>query len=103
MKRNFCIISDGSCDLPAAIVKEKKIDIVHFLISFDGNQYKKEGVEIELDEFYQRMVDDPGTYPMTAAPSPQDFYTLFEQRAREGSDILCICISTKLSSSMQSA
>ena len=103
MKKNFRVISDGSCDLPDDMVKEKEIDIVHFLISFDGSQYKKEGVEIELDEFYQRMVDEPKTYPMTAAPSPQDFYTLFERRAKEGSDILCICISTKLSSSLQSA
>lgn len=103
MKKHFCIISDGSCDLPNDVVKEKDIDIVHFLVSFDGNQYKKEGVEIRLDEFYQRMVDDPRTYPMTAAPSPLDFYTLFEKRAKEGMDILCICISTKLSSSLQSA
>ena len=103
MKKNFCVISDGSCDLPEDIVKKRAIDIVHFLVSFDGNQYKKEGVEIDLSEFYQRMVDEPNTYPMTAAPSPQDFYTLFERRAKEGSDILCICISTKLSSSLQSA
>lgn len=103
MKKNFCVISDGSCDLPDDIVKEKEIDIVHFLVSFDGIQYKKEGVEMDLSEFYQRMVDDSKTYPMTAAPSPQDFYTLFERRAKEGSDILCICISSKLSSSLQSA
>lgn len=103
MKKNFCIISDGSCDLPNDIIKEKEIGIVHFLVSFDGKQYKREGVEIELEEFYQRMVDEPKTYPTTAAPSPHDFYTLFEQRAKKGDDILCICISTKLSSSLQSA
>lgn len=103
MKNNFCVISDGSCDLPDDIIKEKEIDIVHFLVSFDGKQYKKEGIEIELNEFYQHMIDEPKTYPMTAAPSPQDFYTLFERRAKEGLDILCICISTKLSSSLQSA
>lgn len=103
MERKFCIISDGSCDLPEAILKEKEIDVVHFPVSFDGKEYKKEGVEIELVEFYQRMVDEPKTYPMTAAPSPQDFYESFEKRAKEGFDILCICISTKLSSSLQSA
>lgn len=103
MKKNFCIISDGSCDLPDDIIKEREIDIVHFLVSFDGKQYKKEGIELNLNEFYQRMVDDPKTYPMTAAPSPQDFYALFERRAKEGLNILCICISTKLSSSLQSA
>lgn len=103
MERKFCVISDGSCDLPETVTKEKEIDVVHFPVSFDGKEYKKEGVDIELDEFYQRMVDEPKTYPMTAAPSPQDFYECFEKRAKEGTDILCICISTKLSSSLQSA
>lgn len=103
MEKKFCVISDGSCDLTDDTVKKMDLDIVHFLVSFDGSQYKKEGVEMDLNEFYQRMADDPKTYPMTAAPSPQDFYTLFERRAKEGSDILCICISTKLSSSLQSA
>ena len=49
------------------------------------------------------MVDEPGTYPMTAAPSPDDFCQYFEKYAAAGEDVLCICISTKLSSSLQSA
>lgn len=103
MERKYCIVSDGSCDLPDSITIEKEIDVVHFPVSFDGKEYKKEGIELDLDTFYQRMVDEPKTYPMTAAPSPQDFYDVFEKHAQEGSDILCICISTKLSSSLQSA
>lgn len=103
MEKKFCIISDGSCDLPAAIATEKEVDVVHFPVSFDGKEYLKEGIELDLDTFYQRMTDEPKTYPMTAAPSPQDFYYSFEKHAKEGSDILCICISTKLSSSLQSA
>ena len=65
--------------------------------------YKREGVEIELKDFYQKMVDEPGHFPKTAAPSPEDFYQAFADCARMGRPILCICISTKLSSSMQSA
>ena len=103
MNPQFSIVSDGSCDLPEQVVKEKDISIVHFLVSFDGNEYKKEGVEIKLKDFYQQMVDDPKTYPKTAAPSPEDFYHAFQSRAEKGQDIICICISTKLSSSVQSA
>ena len=61
MNPQFSIVSDGSCDLPEQVVKEKDISIVHFLVSFDGNEYKKEGVEIKLKDFYQQMVDDPKT------------------------------------------
>lgn len=103
MKCEFCVVSDGSCDLPETMIKENQINIVHFLVSFDGDVYKKEGVEIPLDELYQTMVDNPKKYLKTAVPSPEDFYQVFEPRAREGQDIICVCISTKLSSSVQSA
>ena len=79
------------------------MDTVRFLVSFDGEHYKKEGLEVPLEDFYQKMVDEPGTYPMTAAPSPDDFCQYFEKYAAAGEDVLCICISTKLSSSLQSA
>ena len=36
MEKYFTIVSDGSCDLPEEIVKEKEIGEVHFLVSFDG-------------------------------------------------------------------
>ena len=103
MTSGFSIVSDGSCDLPEEIVEEKDIGIVHFMVSFDGKDYQKEGLEISLQEFYQRMTDHPGTYPMSACPSPEDFYEQFKVRAERGQDILCICISTKLSASVQSA
>lgn len=103
MKPEFCIVSDGSCDIPGAVAVEHNIGIVHFLVSFNGSDYKKEGVELELPELYRQMVEHPAVYPKTAAPSPEDFYTVFQQKAREGRDILCVCISSKLSSSVQSA
>lgn len=103
MNSGFCIVSDGSCDFPERIALEHDINVVHFLVSFDGADYKKEGVELSLADLYQHMVDDPKTFPKTAAPSPEDFYVVFEKLAKQQKDILCICISTKLSSSLQSA
>ena len=103
MEKYFTIVSDGSCDLPEEIVKEKESGEVHFLASFDGKEYKKEGVEIRLEDFYGKMVAESNVFPLTAAPSPNDYYEVFKEKAKEGKYILCICISTKLSSSMQSA
>lgn len=103
MSGRFCIVSDGSCDIPSEIALKHEIDIVHFLVSFDGIDYRKEGVEISLSDFYQRMADDSKTFPKTAAPSPEDFYRVFEKYARRDEKLLCICISSKLSSSLQSA
>ena len=99
----FSVISDGACDLPETIIQQKDIGLVHFYVTFDQKEYQKEGVEIKLDVFYQRMVDEPKVYPGTAAPSPEDFYQVFAERAKRGLDIVCVCISSKLSSSVQSA
>lgn len=103
VEKQFCIVSDGSCDLPEAVIREKEISVVHFLVSFDGIDYRKEGVDISLKDFYQQMVDDPKTYPKSAAPSPEDFYHAFVEHGKLGQDILCVCISTKLSAAFQSA
>ena len=103
MEFRFNIVSDGSCDLPEQMTEENQIRVVHFLVSFDGETYQKEGLELKLDDFYQQMVDHPQRFPMTAAPSPEDYYQVFLDSARKGQDILCICISGKLSSSIQSA
>lgn len=103
MEAGFGIVSDGSCDLPEQVVRERGLEIVHFSVAFEGEEYRKEGVEVSLDEFYQRMVDEPKRYPKTAAPSPEDFLEAFRRCAEKGLDVVCVCISTKLSSSVQSA
>lgn len=91
MNPEFCIVSDGSCDIPEALAKENDIDIVHFLVSFNGSDYQKEGVELELPEFYQQMVSYPDVYPKTAAPSPEDFYAVFKKEQRKDR-ISCVSV-----------
>lgn len=100
---SFQIISDSSCDLPQDIINSKQIHVVPFYLSFDGENYKKEGVEIEVREFYQNMVDQPGVYPKTSMPSTQDYIDVFELYAKQGIPMICICISTKFSGSYNSA
>lgn len=103
VKQKFCVVSDGSCDVPEKTALEYGVDVVHFLVSFDGVDYKREGVELSLPELYRRMVEERDVFPKTAAPPPEDFYEVFEKHAGRGEDILCVCISTKLSGSLQSA
>lgn len=99
----YQIISDGSCDLPQEVTKEKQIEVVPFYVSFDEENYKKEMVEIGVRDFYQQMVDHAGVYPKTSCPSPQDFYDAFEKYVKENIPVICICITVKFSGSYQSA
>lgn len=103
MREEFHIISDGSCDLPPELAREKNITIVPFYVSFDDEQYFKENVEIGIRDFYQQMVDQKGVYPKSSMPSIRDYEEAFLPYAETGVPVICICITTKFSGSMQSA
>lgn len=103
MSEMFHIISDGSCDLPVDLTEEKNITVVPFYVSFDDEHYEKENVEIGIRDFYQKMVDNPKVFPKSSMPSVQDYVDAFTPFAKEGKPVICICITTKFSGSMQSA
>lgn len=100
---NYAIISDSSCDLSKELTGEKGITVVPFYVSFDGERYEREGTEIAVRAFYEKMVNSPGVYPKSSMPSVQDYMDVFEPLAQEGTPVICICITTKFSGSMQSA
>ncbi len=103
MKESFHIVSDGSCDLPPDLAQKKNITVVPFYVSFDDGHYLKENIEIGIRDFYQQMVDQKGVYPKSSMPSIQDYEDAFLPFAKEGIPVICICITTKFSGSMQSA
>ena len=72
-------------------------------MSFDDEHYFKENVEIGIRDFYQMMVDKKGVYPKSSMPSIQDYEEAFLPFAKTAMPVICICITTKFSGSMQSA
>ncbi len=103
MSETFHIISDGSCDLPPELAREKNITIVPFYVSFDDEHYLKENIDITVRDFYQQMVDKKGVFPKSSMPSVSDYEEAFLPFAKAGMPVICICITTKFSGSMQSA
>lgn len=99
----YQIITDGSCDLDSETVQKAGIKVVPFYVTFDGQNYKKEIEEIGIRTFYKEMVDNPKVFPMSSLPSVQDYAEVFEPLAKEGTDIICLCITTKFSGSYNSA
>ena len=89
--------------MPVALTEEKNITVVPFYVSFDDEHYLKENVEIGIREFYQKMVDKKGVYPKSSLPSSQDYVDVFLPYAESCTPVICICITTKFSGSMQSA
>lgn len=103
MGEAFQIFSDGSCDLPPQLVKEKQITVVPFYVSFDGQLYQKEIEEIGIRDFYKKMVEEPRIFPKSSMPTTQDYLDAFLPAVKRGTPVICICITTKFSGSMQSA
>lgn len=99
----YQIITDGSCDLSPELSKAKNLKVVPFYVSFDGMKYEKEIEEVDVREFYQKMVDTPDVFPKTSLPSVEDYVNVFTPFIQEGTDIICICITTKFSGSYNSA
>lgn len=100
---DYRIVTDGSCDLPPELCREKDIEVVPFYVSFDSENYRKEIVEMPIRKFYEQMVADPDTFPKSSMPSVQDYADVFTPIVQEGKAVICICITTKFSGSYQSA
>ena len=100
---NFGIVSDSSCDLPESYVQTEQVEIVSFYLSFDGEESYREGKQISIPEFYQRMAENPDCFPKTSMPSIQDYVGAFLSFVKKGLPVLCICLSRKLSGSLQAA
>ncbi len=56
---DYKIVTDGSCDLPPELCREKGVDVVPFYVSFDSENYMREITDMPIRKFYEQMVADP--------------------------------------------
>jgi DegV family protein with EDD domain len=99
----YRIISDSACDLSQAYVEKHDISIVPLSVSFDGENYYQDRIDITRNECYQKMVDNPDLYPKTSLPSVDLYYTTFEEYVKQDIPVVCLTISVLLSGSYNSA
>jgi DegV family protein with EDD domain len=99
---DFQIISDSACDLTDEAILNN-IVLVPFQIVFDDEHSYKENIDLNVREFYQYMVEHPNVFPKTALPSVQDYLDVFSVYAEKSVPMVCVCISSKISGSYNSA
>lgn len=99
----YQVISDSSCDLEADLKEKYNIEVVPFFVSFEEEKYYKEIEEIAIRDVYDKMVSNPKKYPKTALPSVQNYVDAFMPHIRAGRGVICVCITTSLSGSYNSA
>ncbi|MBQ8266803.1 MAG: DegV family protein [Clostridia bacterium] len=75
--------------------------LVPLTLNIDDVEYKS-GIDITTDEFYEKLLTAK-EFPRTSQPSPQEFLEVFEQAKESGDEVICLCLSSQLSGTYQSA
>ena len=99
LKSMYKIISDSACDLSQNYTQEHDITIVPLSVSFYGENYYRDGIDITRNECYEKMVTNPSVYPKTSLPSVDSYYTTFKQFTDQGLPVVCFTITLIFSGS----
>jgi DegV family protein with EDD domain len=96
------IVTDGTCDLPEAMVTELGIEVVPLYVNF-GHESYLDGVELSREAFYARL---PGANPppTTAMAGPHRFLHAYQQLSAAGAtEIVSIHVAQSLSGVLETA
>lgn len=70
-------------------------------VNMCGKDYLS-GVTLDSDTFYTLLTGSK-EFPKTAQPSPQNYVEFFEEIKNNGDELICLCLSSELSGTYQSA
>lgn len=102
MPNRIALITDSTCDIPAAWVRQYDITIIPMTIIWGNDQYL-DGVDLTAEAFYERLLIDIN-HPTTSQPAPSLFLTAYHQAIEKGAEeIIVFTISSAMSGTMESA
>ncbi len=95
--RNYVIVTDSSCDLPADIAKELELEVVPLKVILNGKEYRNYLDERELPvmDFYEQL--SKGAMATTSAINTEEAYAAMESILKKGMDVIYIAFSSGLS------
>lgn len=92
-------ITDSGSDIIAP--HDSRLNVLPLTIRFNDDEYK-DGVTLTHHEFYEKLIESD-TLPQTSQVTPFIFEEAIKQARADGSEVLIITISSKLSGTYQSA
>lgn len=95
------IITDSTADLPNPLIEKHDIEVLPLIVNFGSESYR-DGVDIKLPEFLEKM-NNSGDFPTTSQVNPQTFYDCYKGYLEAGFKIVSLHISSKMSGTYQSA
>lgn len=95
------IVTDSTATIPADLCQQYDIHVLPQVLIW-GEETLLDGVDIQPDEFYQRLEKDP-VHPKTSQVTPAAFKQIYSQLLESEREILAILVSRKLSGTIESA
>ncbi len=95
------IVTDSTADLPLDAAHDLGISVVPLSVVF-GDEVFREGVDINHDLFYEKLIRGR-VHPTTSAPSVGDFLEVYEPLLKETNEIVSLHLSSKLSATYGNA
>lgn len=95
------ITADSTCDLPKELIEKYNITIIPLSILLGENSYG-DGIDVFPEDIYN-YVEKTGELPKTAAVTPAQYYSVFEEYAAQDKAVVHIALSSAISSSYQNA
>ena len=90
----YVILTDSSCDLPAAVAAEYGIEVIQLAVTVEGEMPTPNN-EIDIAEFYAKLRAKKGA--KTSAANIEAFTSAFERHLSKGTDVLYLGFSSGLS------
>ena len=100
---DFAIMTDSCCDLTAEMAAELSVEVLPLRLELKGREYRNflDGRDIGFQAFYGQVRE--GEIPVTSAVNVGEFEAAMRPVLEGGRDILCLCFSSALSTTYQSA
>ena len=101
--RDYIVMTDSCCDLTDQMARELELEVLPLTMHMDGENYPNDlaGTAISNQEFYKRI--RAGKLATTSAVNVGQFQDAMRRVLESGRDIVCVCFSSALSTTYQSA
>ncbi len=99
---SIAIIADSTCDIPAELIERYHIAVIPQIIIW-GDQELRDRVDLQPEEFYQRLSTSP-QLPTTSQPTVKSFCEYYQAAQAAGAtDIVVLTVSSAMSGTYQTA
>lgn len=95
------IVTDSTSDLTLEIASRLGITVVPLFVHFGTDAYR-DGIDLTTEDFYRKLTRSK-ILPTTATSAPGTFAEVYDRLAEEADEILVITLSSKFSTTYQSA